>query len=415
HELQSRLDEHTAYIGWLDAKFADDMLTSTAPFLNARWMYMIRRSEPIQWRPIYEVRTRSQDAAVRNDSRQFYAVIGRAANWRGRVDDDPELKRLALHVFHAEFGPGAFELKGIDKLVAEFACYDEWMQSDGLVDDSGHYLSERYAVSYSPSASVYDVLVNSLHHQHASAPEVLAIGDPVYSHTSAPATDSRIDEVTLRSAINHDAGALDRLPALPYSGVEIDSVQALFHDCRVLRGDDASEVTVDKIVTRPSASKFDIVHIATHALVDRQPERCAIALSRDGTDGSVSNDGLIDASEIRMGWKLDAELVTLSACQTAGVGFHRGEPSGFAQALFQAGARCVLLTFWKVDDRATSLLMSRFYENVAAYSRHGETISYSEALEGAKNWLRTYQDAKGNRPFAHPVYWSGFVLIGDAN
>jgi CHAT domain-containing protein len=118
----------------------------------------------------------------------------------------------------------------------------------------------------------------------------------------------------------------------------------------------------------------------------------------------------VDTPEIRMSWKLNAGLVTLSACQTAGVMFHRGEPMGFAQALFQAGARCVLLSFWKVDDEATSMLMSRFYENVAQ-----KNVSYSDALVEAKNWLRTYTDANGKHPFAHPVYWAGFVLLGDAN
>jgi CHAT domain-containing protein len=66
-----------------------------------------------------------------------------------------------------------------------------------------------------------------------------------------------------------------------------------------------------------------------------------------------------------------------------------------------------------VDDEATSLLMARFYQNVAAQKR--ERPSFSDALAEAKNWLRNYRDARGGRPFAHPVYWSGFVLIGDAN
>jgi CHAT domain-containing protein len=256
--------------------------------------------------------------------------------------------------------------------------------------------------------------------QRKGKPAVLAIGDPVFSLAQANTavvrpTDSRIDDVMLRSAVNHDPTALDKLPRLPYTGRELDRMQALFPDSRVIRGRDASEVAVDSMVAANELQHFDIVHVASHALVDPAPERCAIALSRLNVDGSVSNDGLIDTPEMRMGWKLDAELVTLSACQTAGVGFNRGEPVGFAQALFQAGARCVLLSFWKVDDEATSLLMSRFYENVAAYGKQGKPVSYSESLQDAKNWVRNYTDKAGRHPFAHPVYWSGFVLIGDAN
>lgn len=417
-QLRYHLDDHTAYVGWLDAKVADYLSASTGPFLNARWMYVVRRAGRIEWTPIYEFKTRA-DAAVRLQGRDFNAIMNRAALWRERLDVDPDLAALSKGIYGLVFGPGLFDLPNVNRLVAEVAVYDDWIQTDALIDPNGHYLSERYAFSYSPSAAIYVALSEAKPHRK-ERPTVLAIGDPVFSlaQLNAPPTrptDSRIDDVILRGAVNHDTTALNQLPRLPYTGRELDRVQALFPDARVIRGREASEVTVDNMIAKDELQHFDIVHVASHALVDPTPDRCAIALSRIGLDGSVSNDGLIDAPEMRMGWKLDAELVTLSACQTAGAGFNRGEPVGFAQALFQAGARCVLLSFWKVDDEATSLLMSRFYENVAAYGKEHKPVSYSESLADAKNWLRNYTDAAGHHPFAHPVYWSGFVLIGDAN
>jgi CHAT domain-containing protein len=59
--------------------------------------------------------------------------------------------------------------------------------------------------------------------------------------------------------------------------------------------------------------------------------------------------------------------------------------------------------------------MSRFYSNVAALERDNKRVSFADALAEAENWVRQYRDAKGGHPFAHPVYWSGFTLIGDAN
>lgn len=76
-------------------------------------------------------------------------------------------------------------------------------------------------------------------------------------------------------------------------------------------------------------------------------------------------DGRLLVREIQHTWDLTAELVTLSACETAlgpdsgGEGF-----VGFTQALLMSGTRSVCLSPWNVNDRATSLLMTRFYQNL---------------------------------------------------
>ena len=65
---------------------------------------------------------------------------------------------------------------------------------------------------------------------------------------------------------------------------------------------------------------------------------------------------------------------------------------------------------WKVDDLATALLMTRFYENLIG--EHGTTMTKARALQEAKIWVREYEQSDGARPFEHPIYWSGFILIG---
>ena len=151
-------------------------------------------------------------------------------------------------------------------------------------------------------------------------------------------------------------------------------------------------------------------------------------------------------------WKLDAELVTLSACQT-GLGRDGGGDGllGFAQAFLLAGSRSVCLSLWEVDDSATALLMDRFYRNLLG-KREGLTgpMPKAAALAEAKKWLRNLtqdevaqrlatltdgvirgkgqkaiavaapqvaakDDPKQVKPFDHPRYWAGFILIGDPN
>src|SRR5271154_2323797 len=115
---------------------------------------------------------------------------------------------------------------------------------------------------------------------------------------------------------------------------------------------------------------------------------------------------------------------------------------GFTQALLSRGTRSVVLSRWKVDDSATTLLMLRFYENVLGKRKALKApLKRAEALQEAKNWLRTLprKEAEklvvrlsggelrgtispalppakgklvplpsGERPYASPYYWSAF-------
>jgi CHAT domain-containing protein len=94
---------------------------------------------------------------------------------------------------------------------------------------------------------------------------------------------------------------------------------------------------------------------------------------------------------------------------------------GLAHAFLQAGARCLLVSLWEVDDTATSLLMTRFYQSLVTSAQSGQRsggdvrVGKAEALQEAKAWLREYTDDRGQRPYAHPYYWSAFILFGDTS
>jgi CHAT domain-containing protein len=161
------------------------------------------------------------------------------------------------------------------------------------------------------------------------------------------------------------------------------------------------------------------------------------------TAGQPIPDGRLQVDEALRRWKLNADLVTLSACQTALGKYEGGEGFvGFAQALVLCGTRSVCLSLWKVNDTATALLMERFYQNLLG-KRAGldKPMAKVAALAEAKEWLRTLPleeavkraasmmnaDERGNgsaaalakskepRPFAHPYYWAAFVLVGHAD
>ena len=142
---------------------------------------------------------------------------------------------------------------------------------------------------------------------------------------------------------------------------------------------------------------------------------------------ALVEDGLLTVKEILQEWKLNADLVTLSGCETALGQTVAGEGYiGFAHAFLQAGARSVVVSLWRVEDEATALLMKRFYSNLFGEENRVEgdaqgrttgtgkpVITKREALREAKEWLRAYKNERGEHPYTDPFYWSPFILIGD--
>jgi hypothetical protein len=237
---------------------------------------------------------------------------------------------------------------------------------------------------------------------------------------------------------------------LPGTRTEVQAIARVFPKADVLLGSEASEQNLERLATNGRLREFRFLHFATHGVLDDQSAmHSALILSQDQLPdpleqvlaGKPAYNGRLTAEQMLRSWHLNADLVTLSACQT-GLGKYSGGEGylGFSQALFLAGARSLALSLWKVDDTATALLMSRFYENLLG-ARAGLTASLpkAQALAEAKSWLRGLQaeevqrlaaalpgEARGvvrtrkpsqtpapTKPFAHPYYWSGFILIGD--
>jgi CHAT domain-containing protein len=244
---------------------------------------------------------------------------------------------------------------------------------------------------------------------------------------------------------------------LPGTQQEIAAIARLFDRPLILLGSEASEQRLDELAVANELKPFRYLHFATHGEVNpRIALESALILAQDQLPDPVDQilaghcpyDGRLTAAEMRR-WKLDAELVTLSACET-GLGQRLGGEGylGFTQVLFAAGARSVVLSLWPVDDPSTALLMTRFYENVLG-KREGlaKPLPKAEALHEAKRWLRKLpraecvrlvaalgqveprgslvkmkhlpvvparrRGAEDEPPYADPYYWASFILLGD--
>jgi CHAT domain-containing protein len=243
---------------------------------------------------------------------------------------------------------------------------------------------------------------------------------------------------------------------LPGTQVEIARLAGLFSAQAVttLTRGEASEERLDALRRAGRLKSFRYLHLATHGQANNvRAFDSALILTRPTKEalprvGEPLLEGRLTADEVLEYWQLDADLVTLSSCES-GLGREGGGDGllGFAQAFLLSGSRSVCLSLWKVDDTATALLMDRFYRNLLGQREDGSPrMGKAAALREAKQWLRTLpasealgrlgrltqgitrgdrparevmtalpkppEGVKDYAPYAHPRYWAAFVLFG---
>ena len=118
------------------------------------------------------------------------------------------------------------------------------------------------------------------------------------------------------------------------------------------------------------------------------------------------DDGILTAQEIS---KLDLRnlsLVVLSACETGKGEVTQGEGVfGLQRGFKKAGAGTIVMSLWKVDDEATEMMMTQFYQNLCG------GMDKHEALHKAQKYLREYKDENGNKKYDKPYYWAAFIIL----
>ena len=254
---------------------------------------------------------------------------------------------------------------------------------DALRLPNGQYAAERFTIGLAPSATVAAALWRT-RRAPTGGVRLLAFGDPAFPATTPTASDGE----TYRSAFDATGG----LPRLPESAREARLVARFAEDAEVRLGKDA---TADYL-ERTSLTPFQVVHFATHAVVDdRVATRTALALAPGGAD----DDGFVGPAQLAA-LRLNAALVVLSACRSAGGVVVDGEGvQGLTAPLLAAGARVVVATSWRISDRGTVPLVEAFY---AAMARG---LSVGDALRAAK--------LEAIRRGAPPRDWAAFTAVGD--
>lgn len=274
-----------------------------------------------------------------------------------------------------------------------------------VVNRSGwpRYLSEEKPITYATSLTLFAQSRNDI----PQLDDGLSVRALVVGH---PAFESGVPEDAGQTAGNSSTGrGYDGHPArlwtkhapgaLPYSRQEAIEVAKLYR----------TDLLMDRAATEEAVRRqietADVIHFAAHSLSLPLAMSSGILLAppeQMPADGETNNDGVLQAWEIQSQLKLRAELVVLSSCESG-----RGEvvPQeglvGLTRALQYAGARSIVASQWKVNDRSTSKLMVAFHR----YLRQG--LAKDEALRQAMANVRRHPGT------ARPYYWAAFFLLGD--
>ncbi len=408
--VQAGLDDTTAILGWIEEE--------TSPGNWAGWSYVVRRTGPVRWAQLDAARLERRWRAVDNSAWIFREALAGAASWPVRVGEFTELSVIAAELYDLWLAPAQPHLQGVTHLVILPAGSMLGLPLEALVGPRGDYVGDTYCVSYAPSATSYAWLSEQASDRKpVLRRRALLVGDPALPSERAAAESASPAWI-----------GMTQVTPLAWAGREIEKLAAVIPGSTVLLREEASEQTLMRLARSGDLAAFNTLHFAAHTIVDdQQPGTSALVLSQVDLPDPVAAvvagdrvyDGFLTVKEILREWDLDADLVALSACRT---GVDRQLPRkgymSLAGALLQVGARSLLVSLWAVDDEATSLLMSRFYENLCGYRETGTTVGHppmakAEALREAKRWLSRLSGPDDGRPFAHPAYWSGFILMGE--
>ena len=265
---------------------------------------------------------------------------------------------------------------------------------ESLMDSSGQYLINSKLLSYATSASVFRFL-RMRRRVHPPSKDMLAMGDVPYrdeSHMLVASTSW--SHRVVRGFADLFGANLDNLPATRDEVLTVNKETG--NKSTLLLGDQATEAGFK---AKP-LDQYKVLHLAVHGVTDSDfPDRAALVL---GQDSQSKDDGLLQAREIAE-LHLNADLVTLSACDTA-KGKLQGEAGmeSLEEAFFMAGSRAVVASLWSADDATTGSLMQHFYQHLA------EGHDKATALREAK--LDLLRKFGGD---AAPFYWAGFILTGE--
>ncbi|WLE95302.1 MAG: CHAT domain-containing protein [Candidatus Electrothrix communis] len=271
-----------------------------------------------------------------------------------------------------------------------------------------------HTISYLPSLSVLRSLRTLEKKQQGGQEPFIAFADPVFSSDQVPQSGNTFTRsVYFRKAPTHSGKMVWELPPLP------DTRDEALEVAKILGGSSEQDVYLQKRAIEENVktiplNQYNTLLFATHALLagefgpGTQP---ALALS---FVGDQQNDGLLEMGEI-LGLNLNADLVVLSACNTAGGSGKDDHGEGFAgltRSFMYAGARSLFVTQWSVESSSARTLVRNTFNQMRTQLK-GDALALSKREMIKSRELLKFGENLSASP-AHPYFWAPYILVGEA-
>ncbi len=326
---------------------------------------------------------------------------------------DAETADLARSLYRTLIGPLADLVGKSERLLILPDGPLHRLPFGALIRDTGRrqYLTEWKPVHTALSLTVYGTLRAARREPSRSAvavepAQLVAFGDPHYPKASAPSEDT--SDPFLRNL--RDLRSFN-WTALPYTRREVERIAETYPEARLFLGEEAIEERA-KAVGRDAR----VLHFATQGyLDDRIPLDSALVLTIPEELSPGQDNGLLQVWEIFESMRLDADLVVLSACDSALGRELSGEGLiGLTRAFQYAGARSVVASLWSVSDQATAELMTRFHRHYAAGLSKDDALRQAQ-IELVRKPIRiiTANGQTVETDASAPFFWAAFQLFGD--
>lgn len=300
---------------------------------------------------------------------------------------------------------------GLHQLPIEYTAYDAqstWADHYQMIRLSS---TRELAIEHAPASSSSAALFGGIYYD-VDVSELTAQSES-YRHAGVRATRSMVGE-SMRAGVRY----------LPGTKREVEEIQAILQPQKVTTELFSTTVANEEAFKALNGEKRNIIHVATHGFYwseDKAREQKFFGatsstidpLNRSGLLFAGANlalrghsddlpadvqDGILTAKEISLMDLREADMVVLSACETA-----KGEVTGegvfgLQRAFKMAGVQTILMSLWPVDDAATQLMMTEFYRRWI-----GDKESKREAFSHAQNIVK--------QQYADPKYWAAFILL----
>ncbi len=299
--------------------------------------------------------------------------------------DSGAFRRISGRLFAELIGPAAQTIEGKKTVLISpdgplhllpFACLLRSEADAPSGPGKQRFFAEWRPIHFIQSATLYAQTKSGKSGPASKGDSLIAFGNPNYAKVGQ-----------------------ERPSSLPWSLVEVESIaREAMGPIEVHLGDEATESRAKSI-----GKDHRFLHFALHVELNESSPMQSALLFSNGIGETGTEDGRLETWEIFEELRIDADLVVLSACESALGKLQAGEGLiGLSRAFQFAGGRTVLASLWRVADQGTSQLMVEFYRRLR------EGAEKHEALRRAQIHLINSDTA-----LSLPYYWASFQLIGD--